>query len=288
MLKEIPREEEFLVPLPKEEQIQLLRTYEKSKDPSIKQKLFEHNLRLVQKAVLRYYRSNSFYSLEDAMQDGYLVLGQAIESYRETVDCLFTTYVFQQIRYMLLSRFQQELYLFHFPKNNHIFSLLQRLERLQNTFYQTYGRNPNREELKDLLGISEARIDTLYRYLQMKKTNPVYDQEESVPFLEKQADKQALLSYRQLEDQEERLYYVEKYQRFLQGLKEEDQFILQSRFGFQGKAMTLHEIALQIAKSTEWVRRREKYLIFLLRDYIKTGEYHFNSAKHYMKTKKNK
>lgn len=82
---------EFVEPLSKEEQLELLNKYSNTKDLNLRNKLVEHNLKLI---VSRLHKK--FYGYKDMFEDlfqlGVLSLIKAVETFDITKDIQFSTY----------------------------------------------------------------------------------------------------------------------------------------------------------------------------------------------------
>lgn len=96
--------------------------------------------------------------LDDLMQEGYIGLHNAIYKYEPGQGILFLSYAGHWVKQQII-RYMEESDLIRRP--SHQYQRIQRLNKLQNAFMNTYGRTPTDYEIEVYLKLSTAQVRKL-------------------------------------------------------------------------------------------------------------------------------
>ncbi len=146
--------------LTKEEEIKLL-TEAQQGNSNARNKMIEHNLRLVLANVNQLYHSQSV-DREDLFQSGCLGLYRAIEKFDVKSGNKFSTYATWWIRQAIQRTIENESRTIRIPvaRNN----TFRKIQKFNEEFYMTNGYYPSKEIIKQCLGIEEHIIDEFRRH----------------------------------------------------------------------------------------------------------------------------
>lgn len=151
---------ELKEPLPKNEQLMLFEEYKKTYDPSIREKLIVHNLRLVQWTALKYYLPGEN-DLDDLFQVGVMGLMRAIKDY-DPGKGTFGNYATYWIKQAITRDIDDKAGLIRVPV--YMAQKIHKLKNVKNELCQTLGRSPTLEEISQAM---ESDIDSVIEILKV-------------------------------------------------------------------------------------------------------------------------
>ncbi len=164
-------------PLSKSEQYNLFKQLNEMKkngvDPEskeyqdIRQKLIAHNMRLALWTVFKYGNEikDLGFEADDLKQIALESLIKAVDKYEVDFGCEFSTYAVPRIRYSPSKQWRKEV-------NN---SSIKRkewkmLEVLKEEMLKSENREPTDEEIKEILGIGDKRLESLKNYIKIHQS----------------------------------------------------------------------------------------------------------------------
>ena len=142
-----------------EEEIELFKRKEAG-DPNATEELIKHNLRLVV-SIAKYY-ANFSVPLMDLIQEGSLGLMTAIEKYDYRKGYKLSTYATWWIRQSITRALADKGRTIRIPV--HYYEMLIKLRKATNRFETEFGRKPTTEDLSNMTGIPEMKIEESYLY----------------------------------------------------------------------------------------------------------------------------
>ena len=137
-----------------EEEIELFKRKEAG-DPNATEELIKHNLRLVV-SIAKYY-ANFSVPLMDLIQEGNLGLMTAIEKYDYRKGYKLSTYATWWIRQSITRALADKGRTIRIPV--HYYEMLIKLKKATNRFETEFGRKPTTEDLSNMTGIPEMKIE---------------------------------------------------------------------------------------------------------------------------------
>lgn len=127
-------------------------------DLEARNKLIQHNLRLVIKIAKGYYKSWMTLSFLDLIQEGNIGLMHAAEQYDYRFGYRFSTYATWWIKQAVMRGIQNQGRIVRIPVHAH--ELWHKIKKAQTDFHKYNGRQPTNKELTEALGISEEQVKT--------------------------------------------------------------------------------------------------------------------------------
>jgi RNA polymerase primary sigma factor len=232
------------------EEIQLAKRIEK-KDMSAKSRLIEANLRLVVSVAKKYvYRGMLFL---DLIQEGNLGLIRAIDKYDYKRGFKFSTYATWWIRQAVTRAIADQARTIRIPV--HMVENVNKYIRIQIQLLQKFGREPNSEEIAELLSVTPDRVREIMKIAQetISLDTPIGEEEEThlsdfVEDLKVEAPPDAA-SFSMLQ---------KHLQIVLSTLKDRERKIIQLRYGLHdGYPKTLEEVGREFNLTKERIRQIE-------------------------------
>ena len=253
-LKEIGR-----VPLlTSEEEVDLARRMGEG-DPGARKRLSEANLRLVVSIAKRYVgRGMQFL---DLIQEGNLGLIKAVEKFDYTKGYKFSTYATWWIRQAITRAIADQARTIRIPV--HMVETINKVVRVERQLLQELGRQPQAEEIAELMGMSVDKVREIMKVAQepVSLETPIGEEEDShlgdfIPDEDAPAPADAA-SHTLLKEQ---LGDV------LKTLTTREEKVLRLRFGLDdGRPRTLEEVGKEFNVTRERIRQIEAKALRKLR-----------------------
>ncbi|MEK9200387.1 MAG: RNA polymerase sigma factor RpoD [Patescibacteria group bacterium] len=247
-LREIGR-----IPLLKsEEEISLAQKIEKG-DRKAKKKLTESNLRLVVSIAKKYVMRGL--SLLDLIQEGNQGLIRAVEKYDWRKGFKFSTYATWWIRQAITRAIADQARTIRIPV--HMVETINKLIRIQRQLMQKLGREPESQEIADIMGegMTGTRVREILKIAQDTTSleTPVGDEDDSIL-----GDFIADTSQPTPIEAASKELLKENIEEVLSTLTDREAKVLRMRFGLDGKnPMTLEEVGREFGVTRERIRQIE-------------------------------
>lgn len=236
--------------LPYDEIEELFKQY-KNGDKNARQKIINHNLRLVIKTAKKYQnRGLDFLVL---IQEGNAGLVRAVDKFDLSKGFRFSTYATWWIRQAVTRAIADQGKTIRVPI--HVLEDVEKLSRMNRDLIQKLGHEPNEVELANALNITVERVRELNRINQQAIyiDCPVGDDKDTTlgDFMENEKANDPI---KEAENNALREYFI----KILDNIREPDRTVIILRFGLKdGKYRTLDEIGQLYGVTRERIRQIE-------------------------------
>jgi RNA polymerase primary sigma factor len=225
-------------------------------------KLVSSNLRFVVSVAKQY--QNQGLALNDLINEGNLGLIRAARKFDETRGFKFISYAVWWIRQAIMQAIVEQSRLIRLPVNK--IGAYTKITKAFQQFEQEYQREPDVEELMEMLGMTKEEIDDYFR----SSVNQHLSTDTTVSGVDGEGMKMNEILYDKnemtFEDSLERKNVEHELTSILKTLPERDYEVITSYFGLMGKKpMTLEEIGSQFGLTRERVRQIKEKCISKLK-----------------------
>ena len=240
--------------LPKEEQRELLVEYYNTRNKKTKDKLTEHNLRLVVNIAKKYIgRGISFLEL---IQEGSIGLMEAIDKFDPAKSYSLTTYAYWEIRQNIMRAIQNNSRNIRIPV--HIQEKISDIRRKSSELESKLGREPTDYEIGKELNIPEKRVLEIKQYAENTIS---LDEKISSEKLDSDKEFKDVISDDKPSPEESAIMddEIKMITALLDSLTQREKEVIEYRFGINGKEKkSLEKISIIFNCTRERIRQIEK------------------------------
>lgn len=154
--------------LEEEQQQELLKQYQETKDKNIKEKIIKHNLRLCLYVAKKYTLFCQSMTLLDLIQECSITLMDIIERYDSDKGFKLSTYAVKAMERNLKRQIDNQDDIIRKPI--HVEEQNYKYKKYKENYYRENNINPTDEEIKDALGITDEKL-SIHKSLDLLKTD---------------------------------------------------------------------------------------------------------------------
>ncbi|WP_409015359.1 RNA polymerase sigma factor RpoD/SigA [Anaerostipes caccae] len=240
------------IPLLSKDQEERLAKEIEAGSQSAKDKMINSNLRLVV-SVAKRYAAGSGMALLDLIQEGNIGLMKAVDKFDYRRGYKFSTYAMWWIRQSVTRAIADQARTIRIPV--HMKEKMGKVSGAARKFLEENGREPNADELAELMEISRDQMDEIMRlYSDTVSLDSPVGEEEDAMLMNFVADESMPEQYQTAEQG----ILSEQINEILSELTEREQTILRLRFGFvENRIWTLEEVGREYHVTRERIRQIE-------------------------------
>lgn len=245
--------------LTKEEEVELAKAAAKG-NQAAKEKLINHNLRLVVSIAKRYMGHGL--PLLDLIQEGNLGLMKAVERYDVNKGFKFSTYATYWIKQAISRGLADQARNIRIPV--HMITFMSEIRKFEHDFQQAYNRKPKEAEVAAALKVDIKKIKEAYSWMNdTTSLDIVVGDDEDVTIESFVEDESAPTAFTSIEDADRNAAI----QNILNTLSDREKVVIMRRFGIgSSRAETLDEIGKDFGLSKERIRQIEATALRKLRN----------------------
>lgn len=245
--------------LTKEEEVELAKAAAKG-NQAAKEKLINHNLRLVVSIAKRYMGHGL--PLLDLIQEGNLGLMKAVERYDVSKGFKFSTYATYWIKQAISRGLADQARNIRIPV--HMITFMSEIRKFEHDFQQAHNRKPKEAEVATALKVDIKKIKEAYSWMNdTTSLDIVVGDDEDVTIESFVEDESAPTAFTSIEDADRNAAI----QNILNTLSDREKVVIMRRFGIgSSRAETLDEIGKDFGLSKERIRQIEATALRKLRN----------------------
>ena len=243
-----------------EEEKELAKKYQNG-DELAKQKLIEHNLRLVVSIAKRY--KNNGLSLDDLIQFGNEGLMIAARKFTPEKECKFSTYATWWIRQSITRSLADHSRTIRIPVHMH--EIILKVKKATGIYMkENYGELPTEKQLSEILNMPEDKIRLSRELMQytVSFSSPIGNEDGDDTLGDIIEDKnisvEADIDYVYMKELARTLLNDKK-------INDREREVIKLRFGFYDRKYTLQEVGDMLGVTRERIRQIEKKALMKLR-----------------------
>lgn len=232
-------------------------------DEHARQRMIESNLRLVVKIAKRYM--NRGLPFLDLIEEGNMGLIKAVEKFKVSKGCRFSTYATWWIRQSIERALVNQSRTIRLPV--HVSDDINKLVKISRELLQRLKRDPTVEELAAAIGTNSAHVQRMLQLVRKTYSieHPLGDNED-YSLIDTIEDQNMADPGRTIEDLDRFTRVME----WMDGLNDHEREILVLRFGLHdGEPQTLDTIGRQFGVTRERIRQIEAKSLAKLRNCLK-------------------
>ena len=245
--------------LTKEEEVELAKAAAKG-NQAAKEKLINHNLRLVVSIAKRYMGHGL--PLLDLIQEGNLGLMKAVERYDVSKGFKFSTYATYWIKQAISRGLADQARNIRIPV--HMITFMSEIRKFEHDFQQAHNRKPKEAEVAAALKVDIKKVKEAYSWMNdTTSLDIVVGDDEDVTIESFVEDESAPTAFTSIEDADRNAAI----QNILNTLSDREKVVIMRRFGIgSSRAETLDEIGKDFGLSKERIRQIEATALRKLRN----------------------
>ena len=245
--------------LTKEEEVELAKAAAKG-NQAAKEKLINHNLRLVVSIAKRYMGHGL--PLLDLIQEGNLGLMKAVERYDVNKGFKFSTYATYWIKQAISRGLADQARNIRIPV--HMITFMSEIRKFEHDFQQAHNRKPKEAEVAAALKVDIKKVKEAYSWMNdTTSLDIVVGDDEDVTIESFIEDESAPTAFTSIEDADRNAAI----QNILNTLSDREKVVIMRRFGIgSSRAETLDEIGKDFGLSKERIRQIEATALRKLRN----------------------
>ena len=253
--------------LSKDEENLLLKQFAATSDPEIKQKLINHNLRLVVHIAKKY--NSSYFNILDLIQEGNFALIKAVKGFKPEKGFTFATYASTCIEREIIQYMSSNSSMVRTTSGTR--ALISKVKKFEKEYERIHGANPSNEDIANGLNIPVEKIEALkldlftYNVAELDATAGEEEHGRFITFGDK-------VSIEEEGPEEIGLNALDRYKinQLLDILTPRQKTVIVARFGLEGESpQTLEEIGRSLKVTRERIRQIEIKAIKKMKGSIK-------------------
>lgn len=249
-------------PLLSSEEEMILAARAASGDREARRQMIESNLRLVVNIAKRYINRGLFF--QDLIEEGNLGLIKAVERFKTTKGCRFSTYATYWIRQAIERAIVNQSRVVRLPV--HITAGIMRLTKATRELEGRLHREPSVREIAERMGTSGRYVRKLMLVAKKTFSLDATLTEDSNQSLLDLIEDERFQSPEEMVEEAKRLQLIHLW---LDRLNENERAIISMRFGLGGEPRTLEEVGKRFGVTRERIRQIEVNVLSKLRRMIK-------------------